>query len=473
MNLSPVTAVVGAADARLDALRRQLTPGQRWTSALGLGVALTLLLFGLPAHVRSVGGAGQAAAAPPGAAAPAAAAPTAGTPPGVAPGAAPSFAAGTGVGSAPTSTGATGDQPSTGATTFEPVPGGSRPTAIVALVRSGDGPPGRDDEAMARAASDAASVPVTVVPFDPADAEACGRVAAEAGVVLAATDLGPVRDCLVGSGVVVVARDGAGSVAPAGGGGQVLSTRPSPLEALFAITEPAARPLVRGKVGIVADAVAQPAVEPAVADLKAAGIDVAATAYLPADPAGLGAIPGAVRDFASEGVQTVVFAVPVAQQQAWVAQETVLLPGARHLVVDAADAISNEAYPPTFEGAAAVTTMRSPWYERTHEATPEQTACADRWAQAAPPGALTNTELAHVLAWCDLVAVVEAAPVSPSAATLGEELRSLTVASALTSELGPLPGGGWGPRQVAVLAWKAACACWEEAAPFADRTAPR
>ena len=43
--------------------------------------------------------------------------------------------------------------------------------------------------------------------------------------------------------------------------------------------------------------------------------------------------------------------------------------------------------------------------------------------------------------------------------TLGQELRSLKVPAALTSELGPLPGGGWGPRQAAVLAWKSACAC--------------
>src|SRR5687768_16012643 len=40
-----------------------LTPGQRWTASLMVGLALVVLAFGLPSPVRVVGGGGEAAAA--------------------------------------------------------------------------------------------------------------------------------------------------------------------------------------------------------------------------------------------------------------------------------------------------------------------------------------------------------------------------------------------------------------------------
>lgn len=458
---SRVTGAIDAVDGWLDRLRLQLTPGQRWTSALGFALALALLLFGLPTHLRVIG-----APAPP------SHSPLAGTG-GVASRAAPEAVAAepeppaTPVWSPPAADVTAREAPSVDA----PRRAVSAMAAgvVVALVRSGDGAPGRDDEAMARAAASAASVPVTLVAFDPADAGACGRVPDDTAVVIAATDLGAVRGCLLDRRIVVVARDAGGSVPASPRRADLLSSLPGPGEALGALVEPRGRAGVRGRVGIVAQAASKPAVERAVVRLRAAGLDVRATAYLATDPAGLGAIPDAVRTFSAVGVETTVFAVPVAQQRAWTLQEALLLPGARHVVVDAADAVSDEAYPPTFEGAVALTTVRSPWYERAHGQTPEQAACVRRWSEVAAPGALTAAEHARVLSWCDLVAVASAGVAAAGSGDVGRSLRSRTVAAALTSDLGPLPGGGWGPRQMAVLTWKAACACWQERSHLADR----
>jgi hypothetical protein len=48
--------LLGRADGLLGRLRDQLTPGQRWTLALGLLLTLAILLFGLPDHVVVSGG---------------------------------------------------------------------------------------------------------------------------------------------------------------------------------------------------------------------------------------------------------------------------------------------------------------------------------------------------------------------------------------------------------------------------------
>ena len=45
-----VRAWSGTADGWLLLLRDQLTPGQRWTAALAVGLAIAVLLWGLPAR---------------------------------------------------------------------------------------------------------------------------------------------------------------------------------------------------------------------------------------------------------------------------------------------------------------------------------------------------------------------------------------------------------------------------------------
>lgn len=464
MILSTLHTSVDRVDRWLDDLRHQLTPGQRWTSALGMALALTLVLFGLPTHVRVSDTGQETAQAPrrPAEASPTTSATNIPTAPGPVPAVEP-----------PTPGGVQRDEPdqtSGPPTGLLPAPTDAEPATIVALVRSGDGVPGRDDEAMARSAIDGASVPIVITPFHPADGNTCSRVSAEADVVLAVSELGELRDCLVGNGVVVVSRDPRGGVTRSAGGGQALSTRPGPVESLLAITEPTARQLVQGRVGLVAQDTARPAVEQAINELESAGIDVVATTYLAGDTAGSAAITDGIRAFSRAGVSTVVFAVPVSQQRAWTAQEVLLLPDASHVVVDAADSIAEETYPRTFEGAVAVTTMRAPWYERTHGATREQQACTDRWAQPPVPGTLTADERVSLFAWCDIVAVAEAGTAAAADGNIGETLRSTTAAAALTSNLGPLPNAGWGPREVAILTWKAACSCWQEQKPFTKRT---
>ena len=74
-----------------------------------------------------------------------------------------------------------------------------------------------------------------------------------------------------------------------------------------------------------------------------------------------------------------------------------------------------------------------------------------------------------LLGWCDIVAVAEAGAESAGDGDIRETLGSTSVAASLTSGLGPLPAG-WGPRDIAVLRWKAACSCWQEQRPFTKRT---
>ena len=45
-----VRAARRAADGWLLRVRDQLTPGQRWTAALAVGLAIAVLLWGLPAR---------------------------------------------------------------------------------------------------------------------------------------------------------------------------------------------------------------------------------------------------------------------------------------------------------------------------------------------------------------------------------------------------------------------------------------
>src|SRR5688572_23658634 len=49
-------AALAGVNGRLLGLRDQLSPGQRWTAALALGVALSVLMWGLPTEHTNVSG---------------------------------------------------------------------------------------------------------------------------------------------------------------------------------------------------------------------------------------------------------------------------------------------------------------------------------------------------------------------------------------------------------------------------------
>lgn len=442
-----------AAPRPLDAL---FTPGQRWSAALVivLGVALAVAQ-------PETRGSGFRFDTPPAAASPGTSLSPAGA---STPAGAPDL--GATVVPAPTS-GSTEE--------FAEVVLPPEPPKVVALVRSGDGSaPGRDDAAIAAVFFETSPFEPTIltIPAEPEPAF-CGQVAAAGPVAVMSLGVDQrLRDCLVGAGVLIVGFDTLGTATP-GGGGAVVSTRRGVGAALDDLTAWAKRSdALAGKVGVVGTTVARAAVEGAVARMRSAGVDVAATAFVGDDATvGSGTSEG-VRSFATAGVQRVIFAAPVAQQQRWAAQQSVISAGVSYVVADAYDAVVNEGYAPTFDGSIALTSVRVPWFARDNGEAQAQRECRTRWeAKTTPPTTLGSAELVKVFAWCQHVALLTAALEAYSSAggTFADVLRSVRFTSPLTSDVGPLPGGRYGPMQDAVLVWQAGCGCWKQKTAFADR----
>jgi hypothetical protein len=89
-----------------------------------------------------------------------------------------------------------------------------------------------------------------------------------------------------------------------------------------------------------------------------------------------------------------------------------------------------------------------------------------------PAQTLSTAELVDVLVWCEeveLVASLLSAAQTQPAMPFVPLARGQRLPSPVTSDLGPLATGGWGPAQDAVLVWHSSCRCWEEKEPFADR----
>jgi hypothetical protein len=441
-------------DAAVAAARQQLTEGQRWTAGLAAGVALLVLLLGLPPAVV----AGAAAAAP--AASGGVAAPTSPGP--VAPRHLGPVAPAAGAASAPETTWVGRSRPADGQPAL-PVRTLSAPGMLraVALVRSGDGPPGRDDAAIASAFIDATGVETSVVP-ETDDATATCTAAARAGtIVLASSTLPPaLRDCLIQRGLTVLAydEDGTGPRSPAGG--RLLSTRVSSTNALLDLAHWGLRDgSLRGKVGVVADAARQAALAPGVRALVAAGVDVVGTVW---SDGGAG-VDGPLA-LQQSGATTVVLAAPMATQRSWLAGATLVGYAPHYVVADVADAVADETYPATFDGAVARTTLRIPWQARAQgRPTPEQADCDALWQAKATPPVTLPTEEVRVYAWCEAAAALASA--AGAAAVTGVDpaaaLARLTLTSPLTLDLRPT-GLGWGPMRRAVLVWHATCSCWSE-----------
>jgi hypothetical protein len=444
----PARDPLPAAPRRLDTI---FTPGQRWSAALVVGLAV--VLAAAQPHVR--GGFGDLLGPAPRAAA--SAEPTGGDEP--SPVAAPDLDA------TVVPSGANGGAAGGSVEEF-PVP--PDPPKVVALVRSADGAPGRDDAAIAAVFLETASFEPTVMSIpESVDAAFCRQVAAAGSVAVtgAAVDQ-TLRDCLTAAGVLLVGFDTLGSAE------SVVSTRLGVGEVLdeLALWSKRSRALA-GKVGVVGTTPAKPAVEAAVGRMKAAGVDVAATAFVPDGSSLGGETSEGVRSFATAGVETVVFAAPVAQQRAWVTQQAVLSPGVKYVVADAYDAVLDEAYPATFEGSVALTSLRVPWFARDNEPTPEQRQCQTTWEQkATPPATLGSAEQVRVFAWCQHVALLTAGLDAFSSGTFASVLRSVRFTSPLTSDVGPFGDTRWGPTQDAVLVWQASCACWKQRSAFADRS---
>ena len=211
--------------------------------------------------------------------------------------------------------------------------------------------------------------------------------------------------------------------------------------------------VLHGRVGVVTTPEAREGTERAVEGWHLLGIDVVAVAS-PDGSAASGV--AAARDFASSGVQVVVLAAPVDVQRRFTAAATVLLGGARYVVADGFDAVWDEGYLPTFDGAVARTAAWGPWHERAEGVTPVQARCRAVWEAAATPPLVLPGELQRVYGWC------AATELAGRAAAAGVEAMTAELYdSPATSPLVP-SATGFGPTASSVLVWHAACACWTE-----------
>ena len=455
--MNRLRAALAGVDGRLLALRDQMTPGQRWTAALALGVVLSVLMWGLPTEHTNVSGVfGNTGAS---------ATPLARSGHGDAAMVTPAGGGSTAL--PPASPYATlSDEAAT--TPVVPTLLANVP-AVVALVRTGDGLPSRDDSAVATAFLDRAGFAATKV-VDDGTPEVCDQVAAAGRVVV--MGLGPdgeLRQCLVDRGIIIVAFDALGDLPPASAGqGEVVSTRRGAVTSMLDLGRWGAGGALAGRVGIVVDESLQPLLGSIEPQWEARGIDVTAVATVPSGAGEIPAITDGVRKFATAGVEVVVFAVPVDAQRRWLAQEAVLLPAVRHVVSDLFNGVIDETYPPSFDGAVAHTSLRVPWWPRENGETPEQAVCLQTWEATART--TLSSESTTVFAWCQHVALLATALIASETGTpFAQAIRSASVVSPLTSDLGALPDGGYGPTADAALTWRTSCTCWASDRGFEAR----
>jgi len=413
-----------------------LTGGQRWTASLMAGLAVVVLAFGMPARSGVVGPSVREAA-------PVASGGRTGdtvAPPEVAP--APGGGNGTGSSGAGRTVRGPGPVPDAPIAAEEPA--GPAPAAgdpqpsVVALVD----PEAPDDRAMAEQFLGDAGLAVQVVPReDPAST--CGAVPA-GSLVVSAHGLPPeLRSCVESGGGRTLSWDDAPDP-----GGPSLSTRRGAARSLLdaaGTVEPA------GVTALVGDERLRPALEPVVAAAGAAGLRIDVERWLGDD----GDAATAALDLAADGVGTVVFATTVDRQSVIASQLRIFAPALQVVVLDAADAVVDGAYPPTLEGARAVTSVRHPWHPAPSEL---RSSCLDRWAadDEPDPAADGDAEL-RALLWCQHADLARAL-------LDGEDVASGERQSSVTTALGPLPDGGFGPTVATVATWAADCGCWEQPA---------
>lgn len=423
----------------------ELTAGQRWTVSLMLGLALLVLAFGLPSATRLVLPPRSSAAAETASQSsdggPAPDAPTLATDPIVRP-AHPIDSSDASPTTAP---------PFDDGTTA-PVPS----LKVVALVDPAAGTGDRTDEAMAKRFLAAAGVSATVVQL--ADAAATCEAARVGTLVVSSAPLSAeLTSCLHGAGVATLSFDDGFST---GATSLSVSTRRGAARSLLD-TATRAHAQLTGKLALVADERLRPALEPALPTARARGLDISTTTWLaPGDsPVGVAV------DLAGAGVSGVLFATSVANQSVIGSQLKVLSPGVALGVLDAADSVTTASYPPAFDGALAVTSVQLSW---DPGAATQRAACRSVWESAqTPPAILGDAELLRALLWCQHAAMAAAAAERLGAGLVGS-LTSQAVDSPVTSRLGGLADGGYGPTRITTATWSAACGCWGASTPFTE-----
>lgn len=440
-----------AVDACTGAVQ-DLTPGQRWTTGLMLGLSLIVLGFGLPSATRTVF---------PASASERVASAVGPTDEVVAPVRAPFTEVIVRPSRSPVQSDTVGTAP--GPVLNDDVaqaPIGPTGVSIVALYDPAVGVGDRTDEAMARRFLATAGVTATFVPIDDTDA-ACAAVK---GATLAVAG-GPlpeaVRTCLRLSGIYSLSFD---DDAPLGAiddtaHDTALTTRRGAARSLFDTAAVASTQLT-GSLGLVADQRLRGSVESLLPAVRAAGLNITTVVWLPAgDPPASAALT-----LAGAGVSGVVFATSTQNQSTIGSQLRILAPSTKLVVLDAADSMTSSAYPPVFDGAVAVTSVQLPWSPGAAE---QRAACRSTWEGAqTPPVILGDAELLRALTWCQHAAM--ASTVTERVATLGLRgaLFGLKVTSPITSPLGMLRDGGYGPTTVTQVTWGASCSCWSSTAPF-------
>lgn len=437
-----------AVDAASRAVR-DLTPGQRWTTGLMVGLALVVLGFGLPSATRTVfpaaaSEADQRTAAP--AEEVAAAEPPAVTDTLVRPLPARSDA------SRPATPDAGDD--------VLPAPIESTRVSVVALYDPAVGVGDRTDEAMAKRFLATAGVQATYVPIDDTDA-ACAAVK---GATLALAG-GPLPDsmrtCLRMSGIYSLSFDDDVPLEYRDDLAHhtTFTTRRGVARSLFDSAAVASSQLA-GPLALVADQRLRGSVEELLPEVRTAGLDITTVVWLPA-----GEPPASVAlSLAGAGLSGVLFATSTQNQSTIGSQLRTLAPSTKLVILDAADSVTSSAYPPLFDGAIAVTSVQLPWHPGAEE---QRAACRATWEGAqTPPVILGDAELLRALTWCQHAAMASA--VTERAATLGlrSALLGLEVTSPITSPLAILPPRGYGPTTVTQVTWGASCACWSSNMPF-------
>lgn len=428
---------------------RDLTPGQRWTTGLMLGLALLVLGFGLPSATRTVFPA--AAREDEGTAAAPAEAVVAPAQPGFAEALVRPLPAGS-VDVAPAPLGPND--------AVVPV-SGSTGVSVVALYDPAVGVADRGDDAMAKRFLATAGVPATFVSIADTDA-ACAAVKG-ATLALAGGPLPePIRTCLRFQGIYSLSFD---DDVPLGAVDDIahdttLTTRRGVARSLFDTASGASSQLT-GPLGLVADERLRGSLESLLPAARAAGLNITTVVWLPAgDPSASVALT-----MAGAGLSGVLFATSTQNQSTIGSQVRTLAPSTKLVVLDAADSITSSAYPPVLDGAIAVTSIQLPWHPGADE---QRAACRATWESAqTPPVILSDAELLRALTWCQHAAM--AAPTVERAMTVGlrAALFGLEVTSPITSPLGGLRDGGYGPLTVTLATWGAACSCWSSTVPFA------
>lgn len=317
---------------------------------------------------------------------------------------------------------------------------------MVALASAASAPPGRDDAAMALHFILERNLAAAVEGVD--DVARVCEVASRATIAFAADALpAALSECLRDAGVVVISFDDAVSAAPHPA---VLSTRRGAARSLLDTAALLGAEL-DGDLALVADSRLQPALEPAIAAARSLGLRFATTVWLDGS-----AGPDVALGLAGDAIDHVVFATSTANQSSIATQLQTLSPSTRYTVLDAADSVVNQSTAPALDGARAVTSVLFPWHPGNDGLRAE---CRESWESAqSPPATLDNNELRRALLWCQHVRL--AAEVASMLGQAGGQANSASAASSVTTALGPLPDGGFGPTRVTTATWSAGCACW-------------